>query len=545
MSWVKLANDVKSFKYGQTVEIPLSPPNSHMFRSQKIESMGPGITTFSLSQHNLRDAAKLAEWYASPKGVLFIGKQNLLSALSPRNSISESKTRSGVAYGGGRLREGIFTPVNSILQASVAGTGIRFEQKGITPFANITRYSDLSVEEINNTSFRRPFEFPYNGLNIPVESKDSRLVLRRSPKEGNIVIEDNLNLEINKFRTQLDSAKILNLKNDPKFSVLRRSNNEGNIILGDNLNPELDELRSQLLASNILSTPNIPQPSMYLSDNLNPELDIYKRTELLSPNILRSESILLDTETEAEGAKYKQQKPEEPPIFPLGDIGKINRLIHSDEDLKTKYKKSQQEGLSLYYNLTTEDKKSFRKYLDPIMFLEESSGLFDSPDYINFYIDYMDQENNKRLYLRAYLDPISDSYGADWATEKFSGRGEELFRYSGFNRSISLGFSVLVQSKIELQFAYQKLNKLASLIVPKYNNNFMQGNIIKLTIGNYINDLPGIVTGFSYNIDETNWDIYKGTQLPMLIKVNGFNFKPIHKFLPEMDWDNVRNFVNQ
>ena len=56
-------------------------------------------------------------------------------------------------------------------------------------------------------------------------------------------------------------------------------------------------------------------------------------------------------------------------------------------------------------------------------------------------------------------------------------------------------------------------------------------------------DLPGYVDGFSVEIDENStWDIAllpEGTkdntisQLPHIIKVNGFNFTPIPDYLPE------------
>jgi hypothetical protein len=71
----------------------------------------------------------------------------------------------------------------------------------------------------------------------------------------------------------------------------------------------------------------------------------------------------------------------------------------------------------------------------------------------------------------------------------------------------------------------------------------MRGNIVQLTIGGYFYEQPGIITGLNYemNSDNDTWEIALGTeggndatvkQLPHLIKVTGFNFTPIHRFVP-------------
>ena len=72
----------------------------------------------------------------------------------------------------------------------------------------------------------------------------------------------------------------------------------------------------------------------------------------------------------------------------------------------------------------------------------------------------------------------------------------------------------------------------------------MRGNLVKLTIGGYFYQQPGIITGFSYEMNDDNatWEIGiddagntddSVKQLPHLIKVSGFNFIPIHDFVPK------------
>ena len=81
----------------------------------------------------------------------------------------------------------------------------------------------------------------------------------------------------------------------------------------------------------------------------------------------------------------------------------------------------------------------------------------------------------------------------------------------------------------------------------------MTGNIAYITLGDYINDQPGIITSLTYDIPEDSpWEINRDDltnvnesginstvrQLPHMIKVS-LNFTPIHKFRPsKQTWQN-------
>ena len=108
---------------------------------------------------------------------------------------------------------------------------------------------------------------------------------------------------------------------------------------------------------------------------------------------------------------------------------------------------------------------------------------------------------------------------------------------------MSLSWTVYAQSKEELIPMYQKLNYLASSLAPRYNGGFMQGTLAELTVGGYVHDQPGIITGLTYELSEqSTWDIGiddtggsddRVKELPHMIKVSGFSFTPIHTFIPE------------
>ena len=175
-------------------------------------------------------------------------------------------------------------------------------------------------------------------------------------------------------------------------------------------------------------------------------------------------------------------------------------------------------------------------------------------DLVKFRIQVIDNDtpsSTTNIQFRAFLDNISDSFSADWKGEKYVGRGENFYNYSGFDRKVSLSWTVAAQSKKELIPMYKKLSYLASICAPDYSKTgYMRGNIVKLTIGGYFFEQPGIITGFSYEMNEDNatWEIgidddggYDSSvkELPHLIKVKGFNFIPIHTFTPQLGkWEN-------
>ena len=181
-------------------------------------------------------------------------------------------------------------------------------------------------------------------------------------------------------------------------------------------------------------------------------------------------------------------------------------------------------------------------------------------DFIKFRISVV---NNKKpsertwITFRAFIDSFSDSFSAQWSDVKYVGRGESFKTYGGFGREISMGFTVAVQSRQEQKPLYEKLNYLASLCAPDYSDEgFMRGNLVYLTVGDYLRDVPGVLKGISIGgFEQSSWEIAKklnGTplgkynrkgellsreekvaQLPHVLKVSGFSFTPIHNFVPQ------------
>jgi len=187
---------------------------------------------------------------------------------------------------------------------------------------------------------------------------------------------------------------------------------------------------------------------------------------------------------------------------------------------------------------------------------QKNSEEYPTNDLVKFRIGIIDNNNpefKQYIHFRAFLDSMDDSYSADWSTQKFAGRGENLYNYQGFDRSINLSWTVAAQSKEELIPMYQKLNYLASVCAPDYSNDgYMRGNLISLTVGGYLYEQVGIMKSIQYTVpSESPWNIAisenttenefglatndpSTKEMPMIIKVSGFSFIPIHDFVPSI-----------
>lgn len=187
---------------------------------------------------------------------------------------------------------------------------------------------------------------------------------------------------------------------------------------------------------------------------------------------------------------------------------------------------------------------------------------YPTGDLCKFRIGVISNNNPKLkryIHFRAFFDSMDDSYSANWSSQNFAGRAEKLYNYQDFDRQFRLSWTVVAQSKQELIPMYHKLNYLASVCAPDYSpSGYMRGNLIELTVGGYLHNQVGIMTGLDYSIPmDSPWEIgindtgdpdLQGAksdttvkELPFMIKVTGFGFIPIHNFVPRTQ---VNTFID-
>ena len=169
-------------------------------------------------------------------------------------------------------------------------------------------------------------------------------------------------------------------------------------------------------------------------------------------------------------------------------------------------------------------------------------------DLIRFQIEAVDGDDPGEQYcmvFRALLDSFGDNYNANWNNFKYNGRGEEMYTYNSFKRTIDFGFKVAAQSRHEMMPLYRKLNFLVSNLAPDYGGgDRMRGPFMKLTIGSMIDRVPGFFTNIKLTWQKDYpWDIaishLEGGMdkdgmivMPHLLDVT-CNFTPVHNFLPQ------------
>ena len=178
-------------------------------------------------------------------------------------------------------------------------------------------------------------------------------------------------------------------------------------------------------------------------------------------------------------------------------------------------------------------------------------------DLVKFRIAVIDN-NSPNLktfaHFRSFINSFSDNISSEWGSFKYLGRGEDFYTYKGFSRTVDMSFTLMAQSVQELSIMYQKLNYLISSLTPNYSEGgFMRGNIVQLTLGGYFYEMPGIIQNINVTIpNDTTWEIgipatpeqsteaagsngftdSQVKELPHRLDIS-MTFTPIHKFLPE------------
>lgn len=166
-------------------------------------------------------------------------------------------------------------------------------------------------------------------------------------------------------------------------------------------------------------------------------------------------------------------------------------------------------------------------------------------DYIKFRIAVVDTENplsDKVMLFRAFLDNINDNYTGNWNGFKYNGRAEKFYIYEGFDRQIQFNFKIHAQSRWEMKPLWQKLNYLVAQTAPEYKNRRMRGVFSRLTIGDWMNEIPGFFTAVNLAWNSAYpWEIrHEGqpggvdeamNEYPHILEVQ-CSFTPVHNFTP-------------
>lgn len=487
-------------------------------------SGGIGIITSTIDRERIQKFFKDA-----PRGTAFIEKQLGLQATNPRIQVPNALTFAGPSLGNAYVPvTNVYNPLNTLAQVQVQGTGAHFNRHGVGPtliervqqtYAYVAGAPQNNTAATNRLSILRALkligtaDFIVNPNLIGGTGIDPTLVDRM----GISTIQNQLfnylggpgsvygigNTRINRV-TDTNITKLSETNPDPNFVVNgQRAVSYSTIAL----------TYAQLAQQGNTSVTPIEQPIQDFRDQLPSGTPRSNYTVFNIANPYNGEGGL------------GIGNPGAPRIR-----AQYNDVTNNGEDSLNMLNPLADK---LYYNPSQKDPW-------------EVTGN-ESKDIIKFAFECIDNDNlgdSIPLIFRAFLEgQISDTNQAEYNTFKYLGRGETFRTYQGFDRTIGFTFKVFVQSRQEMLPIYTKLNQLISQVYPDYSPtyNLMRGNVVRLTIGDYIYRVPGFLENVNVTIDNSNtpWEIVLGQfgaesdvrQLPHMVTVQ-CSFKPIMDLLP-------------
>jgi len=174
--------------------------------------------------------------------------------------------------------------------------------------------------------------------------------------------------------------------------------------------------------------------------------------------------------------------------------------------------------------------------------------LNQTQDFIKFYFTgpklYNGNDNSidDIMAFRATITSLEDSFSAGWEEARMVGRADPNYLYTGFSRSLQLGFMVYATDRDELKPIWRKLNTLAGYTAPKYGGDSTIAPIapwLRMTIGDLFVQQPVLIDSLSYTLhdSDTQWEINieddpEMKQAPIKISVS-MGLKVITDYLPE------------
>jgi len=558
MALVNLQTDLKSLKFGKDrpgggssnqpyIEKPLNldlPPALDFLGNDFILRGGPVGAPLATAN----DVARLTKYFTdfkTPSGLLFVAKQNLLSRTAVKTQTS------------GLVNEGIYTPLSTLAQAGVSAFGLHLNKQGLNPFEETGAYAT------NND----------NLYMVKVTPQQSTLSNRLIQLYGTKFLTNSNSSPNSRFLGMNDISA------DPQI-LISYSGGPGSDLGVGKTNIRLTNPTLKIKYDIDITDPTVNYLTLgYIGLNS----DITSPTDVLvNPNEVEisAEGLQLDNPRRIKGyvpALYQkdfrtglrqaiqseaQSQTTLMSLAPSYEI-KDNQTIENRVGLGDPGNSTNKNVFSYVEGANANDSfipygaaspNSYDKITVLPLYSSETAGINPNNignDLVKFRIGVINNDSPSQktyIHFRAFLDQISDQYTSDWDPTQYIGRGEKFYTYKGFDRKVSLSWTVAAQSKAELIPMYKKLNYLASVCAPDYSGNgYMRGNIITLTIGGYFYEQPGLITGFSYEMNEENatWEIgitddtivqsdSSVKELPHLIKVTGFNFIPIHKFVPRL-----------
>lgn len=563
---VNLKTNLKSLQFGgdrpasgtsnQPYEVTPIPGGTGYLRDGMPLQSGPDFILrdgFLAPLKALKDVSRLAKMFIdtkSPKGIFFTLKENLLSRTNVKTQASF-----GAGYFGGAMNQGAYLPLGTLLQAGFNWAGAHLNKFGLNPVGSLGGPAGANRNARGGAGALNPYSVVVRN---DQEENANRLVLL-----GDFVSTGTNNSQLS-LAAAIDPIAKYNYNPDATISnpdtpiLYSYSGGPGSILGVGKTNifkerPTYNAIRNYKNLSTAYPNYSGVQPSgistllhgdsfrLYSNDELTTRRGLYPRSFM---NFVIDSEVEFDDTTSEVVSKIIHKAPDYP---------KQNKALRTGMGDPGQHITYAVDGVNRERNLFDYSIPAFdMEALDKITALKmyESEGPnHELPinDLCKFRIAVINNgpsEGRKATYLhfRAYINGFTDNYAATWNDVQYVGRGNVFKNYSGFTRDIQMGFTIAATSKAELIPMFTKLNFLASSLAPDYSESgFMRGNMIRMTVGGYLYEVPGVLTTLTYTIpDDTMWEIAIDAEgkddpsvkeLPHRIEVS-LAFTPVENFLP-------------
>jgi hypothetical protein len=115
---------------------------------------------------------------------------------------------------------------------------------------------------------------------------------------------------------------------------------------------------------------------------------------------------------------------------------------------------------------------------------------------------------NDHVQFRAFITELQQNSNPEYKINQYIGRIEKFISYVTVQRTISFKLQVLAFSKDELNVVWRRINYLNAFVFPYgFERGILQPNIIRGTIGQIYVDQPMYITNMAISFNEYSWDI--------------------------------------
>jgi hypothetical protein len=162
-------------------------------------------------------------------------------------------------------------------------------------------------------------------------------------------------------------------------------------------------------------------------------------------------------------------------------------------------------------------------------------------DLIEVSFTLIEGKSGVEIKLMSTLTGLTDTPTPNWSEAKGIGSPYKFYFYESFEREISFKVQLYATNELELGELWKKVNALMQLTKPSGfgTNRGIFGKLLKLKIGNLINEESGFLTNCTMTVpDNSPWEIQKKSQSPFMCEMD-FTYKVLNVGRKENFYDGI------